>query len=75
MIVVPGEGIDARGVTCYLAKHYQGFSISALPWVLISTEGGILLLLCWKNDVRNSKHFPLTAHFFVGIETCGFLNQ
>ena len=29
---------NASGVTYWVAKHYQGFSLCALPWVLISTE-------------------------------------
>ena len=31
-------------------------------------------LLCWEDNVRDSKHFPFTADFFVGIEACGLFN-
>ena len=33
------QGNITSALTCYLAKHYQGFSVCALPWALISTLG------------------------------------
>ena len=49
---------NASGVTYWVTKHYQGFSLCALPWVLISTVGAAVSIVGRADDKWSRRIMP-----------------